>query len=199
MELSPGTQIIWKNLVCFCHRNQGVNYIISRDIIRLSITWFPSWRTHNWLNGKDPQGTLHFFLLLVSCFGVRGSLLQTSWRWTVSTSAWQSCPPPRSPCVTGQAFPVATLTTTLHTAPSSTSRSWPPSSKTHHSQHSPHLYRHIHQQSWWSCRLFFLLVFLLMDDMKLRYIFIITYITKQDHTDFDSVTLDSICERTNSC
>lgn len=150
MEPSPGTWIIWKNLVCFCCRNQGVNYIISRDSIRLHISWFPSWKMHNWLNGKDTQGTLNlknFFLLLMSCFDVRCSLLQTSWQWTVSTSAWRSCPPPRSQCVMGQAFPVATLTTTQHTAPSSTSRSWPPSSKTHHSQHSPHLYRHIHQQS----------------------------------------------------
>lgn len=57
-------------------------------------------------------------------------VLQTSWRWTANTSAWQSCLPPRSPCATAQAFPVATLTTTQHTAPYSTSRSWPPSSKT---------------------------------------------------------------------
>ncbi len=57
-----------------------------------------------------------------------------------STSAWQSCPPPRSPCATARAFPVATLTTTPHTAPSSTSRSWPPSNKNHHCQQLLHLY-----------------------------------------------------------
>lgn len=147
------------------------------------------------------ETTIHFCWLIHAVTCVCGCILQTSWRWTASTSAWQSCPPPRSPCATAQAFPVATRTTTQHTAPSSTSRSWPPSSKNHHNQHLLPLYCHKYKlksshdeavdysSHWSSCR-------------WSRYIFIIKYITKQimlhnnsRYIDLNQATLELFYEK----